>query len=241
MKRAKKSLSQNFIIDKNICKKIIKLTKIHNRNVIEIGPGYGSLTNFIIEKKPNKLWLIEKDNNIYLELIKKYKNNKNIKIFNQDATNFDFTKLKNIIIISNLPYNQSSKIILNLFKYSKNISEMILMIQKEVSLKYDYNLKKINKYKFLTKIISEYYRCFDVSPTVFLPKPKVNSSVVKFIFKNIEIDWVKAELFVRKIFNNKRKILNKKIESESLVFIKNKNKRADDILIDELLELYYSF
>ena len=65
MQEPKKSLSQNFIKDKNICKKIIKQTNINNRNIIEIGPGYGYLTDVILEEKPTFLYLIEKDYNLF--------------------------------------------------------------------------------------------------------------------------------------------------------------------------------
>ena len=74
--------------------------------------------------------------------------------------NYNLNKFKNLIIISNLPYNISTKIILYLFNFNKNISEMIFMIQKEVAEKFDYNLPKMNKYKFLTKIVSKLYKMF---------------------------------------------------------------------------------
>ena len=78
MNFAKKSLGQNFLIDKNICKKIVNLSTIYNNTVIEIGPGTGNLTNEILEKKPKKLILIEKDKSLYLLLKKKYENIDNI-------------------------------------------------------------------------------------------------------------------------------------------------------------------
>jgi len=87
--KAKKSLGQNFLKDKNIVKKITKLTKLNNENIIEVGPGLGSLTDEIIKLKPKKLILIEKDYNLYKLLTKKYKN-KNIKIINIDVLKFNF-------------------------------------------------------------------------------------------------------------------------------------------------------
>ena len=64
MKKAKKSLGQNFLIDKNICNKIIKQTVIKNKKIIEIGPGKGFLTDLILQHSPNKMYLIEKDNEL---------------------------------------------------------------------------------------------------------------------------------------------------------------------------------
>ena len=114
---AKKSLGQNYLVDKNIIKKIVKLKNIHNKNILEIGPGKGALTNEILENKPKSLILIEKDNLLFKELKFKYKNNSKITIFNKDILKFDFEKkLKvNSIIFGNLPYNISSQILAQLF------------------------------------------------------------------------------------------------------------------------------
>tara|TARA_B100000989_G_scaffold295396_1_gene276411 strand:- start:825 stop:1544 length:720 start_codon:yes stop_codon:yes gene_type:complete len=239
MIKAKKSLSQNFIIDKNICKKIVKQTNINNKIVIEIGPGYGFLTDILLINNPKQILLIEKDSHLVLFLKQKYKNNNKVKILNNDVIEFDFSKFKNVKIISNLPYNISTKIILYLFNFNKNISEMVFMIQKEVALKFDYNLIKMNKYKFLTKIVSTFSICFDVSPKVFIPKPKVYSSVVKFKFNKNKFDLNKANVFANLIFKNVRKKIynNLRMETKDLLL----HKRIDQLSIDELLTIYKFF
>jgi len=236
----KKSLSQNFLKDKNICKKIISKTSVKNKVVIEIGPGKGSLTETIVSQKPKKLYLIEKDDILSKELQKKYKYHSKIYIYNNDILDFDLSKLKDIIIISNLPYNVSTKIILYLFNYNNIIKEMVLMLQKEVALKFDYSEPKMNKYKLYTKIATIFDKCFDVSPNVFIPKPKVNSSVVKFKFKKGENDLIKLEKFSKIIFNNMRKKINNKINFK-INNDKILNKRVDQLTIDELLNIYYFF
>ena len=104
MIKAKKSLSQNFIIDKNICKKIILQTKIKNETVLEIGPGYGFLTDIILKNEPKKLILIEKDTNLVKFLKKKYYLNNKILIIEKDILKLDLRNYKNLLIISNLPY-----------------------------------------------------------------------------------------------------------------------------------------
>ena len=239
MIKAKKSLSQNFIIDKNICKKIVKQTNINNKIVIEIGPGYGFLTDILLINNPKQILLIEKDYKLVLFLKQKYKNNNKIKILNNDVIKVDFSKFSDVKIISNLPYNISTKIILYLFNFNKNISEMVFMIQKEVALKFDYNLIKMNKYKFLTKIVSTFSRCFDVSPKVFIPKPKVYSSVVKFKFNKNKFDLNKANVFSNLIFKNVRKKIsnNLRMENKNLLL----HKRVSQLSIDELLIIYKSF
>ena len=240
MLKAKKSLSQNFIIDKNICQKIIKLSKISNRNILEIGPGYGFLTDIILENEPKKLFLVEKDDKLASFLKNKYKNNNIVKIINTDILNFDLKNFKDLVVISNLPYNVGTKIIFHLFKYNKNIFEMIFMIQKEVAIKFDYNLPKMNKYKFLTKIISDYSRCFDVSSNVFTPKPKIKSTVVKFITNKNISDLSKAIRFSNLIFRNMRK----KIYNNISIKKKDYNlleKRVNELSIKDLINIYNFF
>ena len=239
MEKPKKSLSQNFLIDKNISKKIVDQTIVKGNDILEIGPGYGFLTDSILEKNPKKVYLIEKDSNLKKILIKKYKNNKKVKIIGDDIFLTNLNEFKNLIIISNLPYNISSKIILYLFTYKKNIKEMIFMIQKEMSLKFDYKLPKMNKYKFLTRVVSSYTRCFDVSSKVFFPKPKVKSAIVKFKFNKGIIDLKKANYFSTKIFKNVRKKIYNNLNTNL-----DKNlfdKRVNQLNIDELISIYDLF
>ena len=236
----KKSLSQNFLIDHNICKKIINQTKIENKIVLEIGPGYGSMTKYILNKNPKKLILVEKDHELVKQLHDIYKDNKKVKIIEKDFLKFEFLNMRNIIIISNLPYNVSTKIILYLLKNNRIISEMVLMIQKEVALKFDYKIKKMNKYKFLTYLLSTFSRCFDVSSKVFFPKPKIKSTVVKFKFNKNNINFEKANEFSKLIFKNvRKKIYNniKKRKNENKLF----SKRVNELTIEELLEIYNLF
>ena len=238
--KPKKSLSQNFLIDKNISNKIINLSNIKDKFVIEIGPGYGALTDVILDRKPYKIILIEKDKTLSEILKKKYTGKNNLEILNEDILKYDFSNYKDLVVISNLPYNISSKIILYLFNFKTNINEMVLMLQKEVAHKFDYNLPIMNKYKFLTKIVSNYSQCFDISSNVFIPKPKIKSTVVKFIFKNKKYDIKKIYKFSNLIFKNVRKKIYKNIKLDKS---KNSllNKRVNEINIDELLEIYNIF
>ena len=137
MKFAKKSLGQNFLIDKNIVKKIINLIEIKNKNIIEIGPGEGALTDEILKKNPKSLSIIEKDFDLYEKLKIKYLKNKTIKIYNADILKFDIQKIvkKNSAIYGNLPYNISSQILVKILKFKNwppNFNDLILMFQKEL-------------------------------------------------------------------------------------------------------------
>ncbi len=236
---AKKSLSQNFLVDKNISKKIINQVNIKNKIVLEIGPGHGFMTDDIINKKPKKMYLVEKDHNLVKGLKEKYKKNKKVIIIEKDILQFKLTKFQNIIVISNLPYNVGTKIILYLFYFNKNISEMIVMLQKEVALKFDYNLPNMNKYKFLARIVSDFTICFNVSKNVFFPAPKVTSTIVKFKFNKKKADLIKANKFSNLIFKNIRKKISNNLK------IKNKHyllyKRVNQLSVNELLTIYNLF
>ena len=247
MKKPKKSLGQNFLIDQNISNKIANLISDFNYNIIEVGPGKGRLTDSIIKKNPKNLTIIEKDKNLYLNLIEKYKNKKNIKIINKDALNFDYNLIKKPkIIVANLPYNISIKLIINWLKMKNQFEYLILMIQKEVANKMNYiNNSKKNRLNLLMEISSNYYIKFNVSNKVFFPKPKVDSSVIKIIPKRTRINIDDFENFTRDIFKFKRKKLSKVLSLNNLKKSRIKNeyleKRAEDLSTNELLQVFKEF
>ena len=239
----KKSLGQNFLIDKNICNKISNLSELKNKIVIEIGPGTGQLTDQLILKNPKQIILIEKDNDLYSKLIIKYKRYKNLTIFNTDALKFDYSNYKNIIVISNLPYNLSAKFIILLLKNFQNIKEMIFMIQKDVSKKMNYTNIKKNKYNVFIELLSKYEIKFDVSNKVFYPKPKVQSTVVKLIPKNNKLNKELLWIFCSNLFRNKRKKISNAIKTEKIdsKYLSLKNNRAEDLLSKDILYLFKNF
>jgi 16S rRNA (adenine1518-N6/adenine1519-N6)-dimethyltransferase len=136
MIRAKKSLGQNFLTDKNIIEKITNLINIKNKNILEIGPGTGNLTSAILSKNPKRLIVVEKDDN--LAQIIKDKFNKGIEVINKDILTLDENYLceEKLIVFGNLPYNISTEIlcrwIINLKKHYW-FECLILMFQKEVA------------------------------------------------------------------------------------------------------------
>ena len=150
MSLAKKSLGQNFLTDRNIIKKIINLVNIKDKDVIEIGPGRGALTDEILKKKPKSLILIEKDYKLFESLRNKFSDNKNIKIFNADILKFNLERIINFkksIIFGNLPYNISSQIFVKIIRFKKwlpNFDNLILMFQKEFGEKIIGKYKSIN-------------------------------------------------------------------------------------------------
>jgi len=238
--KAKKSLGQNFLIDKNIVNKIINTIEISNKNIIEIGPGLGALTEKILEKKPKNLIIIEKDFELYKKLLKKFYKKKVI-IINDDALLYNFSNLKNYKLISNLPYNISSKFLLKIIKLNSNFTDIVCMIQSELADKLDYNKDKMNKYKFVSKYCGKYKILFNVSPNVFYPKPKVNSKVVKFELIKKNIHSQKLDYFLNKFFVNKRKKIKSNKNIKNLIDKKIENKRYEDLKYCEILLIYKKF
>jgi len=219
----KKSLGQNFLIDKNIIKKIVNLVEIKKKNIIEIGPGDGALTNEIIKRKPKKLILIEKDFKLVKKLRDQYNNEKFIKIYQSDILKFDIEKKlnSNSIIFGNLPYNISSQILvkfLKLRRWPPKFSNMIFMFQKELGEKIvgKYLSKNYGRLSILTNYRLRIKNKFLVSQNCFFPKPKVTSMVINFYpFKN-EFYKIKnlnnLEKVTNVLFSNKRKMVNKNLK-----------------------------
>ena len=182
--RPKKSLGQNFLHDKNILNKIIHASEITpSDEVLEIGPGTGNLTELIVCQKPKKIYVIEKDGNLAKGLDKTY-NNK-INIIKEDALKFhnEFYSKKKFLILGNLPYNISTKILSNWCLNNKlRVSKMILMFQKEVADRILANVgsRKYGRITILSKWKFDIDKVIDVKPNSFFPRPKINSTVLKF-------------------------------------------------------------
>ncbi len=215
----KKSLGQNLLVDRNIINKILNLYNIKNKNVLEIGPGTGNLTRFILEKKPKKLLLVEKDRRLCDVLNSKLNDFKNLIILNQDILNFNLNSgLKSEIIFGNLPYNISTQILAKIIKFEKlypQIEKIIFMFQKEVAERIlaKPNNKNYSRITILTNLKLDIDDSFKVSRESFFPKPKIDSKVVvfkpkkkiKYKIKNID----NLEKITQIFFSRKRKMINK--------------------------------
>ncbi len=215
----KKSLGQHFLKNKNILEKISTIKKIKDRSIIEIGPGQGALTKVLLDKKPKKLIVIEKDKSLkpFLFQIKgKYSNN--FIIINDDALKIDYQKfnLKQIIVIANLPYNIATTLIIKLIQYFHIIDSMILMVQKEVAdrLSAEVSSSSYGRISVLIQIHASIKKEFDVSSDNFYPKPKVESSVIVIKpNKNIKIDYKKLDKILKLSFQKRRKTIKNNLKT----------------------------
>ena len=221
LSKPKKSLGQNFLVDKNIINKIIKIGNINNSKVVmEIGAGYGNLTKAISLMKPRKILAIEKDKKLSLFLKNKFQHYQNIKIINEDVLSIidNHNMENNIVVFGNLPYNISTKILSSLItlkKWPPWYDVLILMFQKEVAERIiaKSNTKEFGRLSILANWRLEIKKHFHISKNCFFPKPKINSTLLSFKPKRINPFNIKnpknLENVTRILFSNRRKMINK--------------------------------
>ena len=215
--KSKKSLGQNFLIDDAILNKIVGLINLKDRIILEIGPGTGNLTSYILKKEPKKVIAIEKDNTLVLKLREKFKNQ--LTVINDDVLNIDENLLFNerAIVFGNLPYNISTEI---LSKWIINLKDkiwfdnLILMFQKEVADRIisKFNTSTYGRLSILVNWKLKVVKICDIRPECFSPKPKVDSTLLIFYPKNksYKIKNPKnLEKVTRIFFSHRRKMLKK--------------------------------
>ena len=233
----KKSLGQNFLIDKDVIKKICNSGNINeNNNVLEIGPGTGNLTEFILQKKPKKFHVIEKDERLINNLKEKF--DKKLTIINEDILRYDLKSLsdKDLVIFGNLPYNISSQILANFIYYSYSefsYKKLVLMFQKEVAdrILAEDNSKNYGRLSIFSSWKLNIKKIMDIDPSSFFPKPKVMSSLLIFEPK---INFIKfknsknLEHITNVFFNQRRKMIKKPLN----ILFKNSKKVINDLNLD---------
>ena len=235
----KKKFGQNFLIDNNILNKISDLIYSEKLNILEIGPGNGKLTNKIIQKNPNKLTLVEIDSDLIFDLKEKYKSFKKIEIINENILEFNIKK-KYEIIISNLPYNISSPLLVKLSLMNNVPKTLILMFQKEFAKRLlDQKLNSINS---LVKCFYNISFNFNVSKNCFRPIPKVDSTVLTFKKKKkVLINKSEAEKFVvfkRQLFSHKRKSLKNLLKKFYIDKQFDLNLRVENLQLEQLIKIF---
>ena len=215
--KAKKSLGQNFLIDREVLEKIVSITDIANKDVLEIGPGSGNLTTYILKQKPKKLYVVEKDDELALLLKEKFDNE--IEIINDDILKVSEDKIsdKKLSVFGNLPYNISTEI---LSKWILNIGSnfwfesLVLMFQKEVADRIisEFNNSKYGRLSILSSWKLNVKKIIDIKPQSFSPRPKIDSSLLLFTPKEnfFELkDPKNLEKITRIFFSQRRKMLKK--------------------------------
>ncbi len=217
MIRAKKSLGQNFLIDNQVLEQIVNCVDIENKIILEIGPGTGNLTKYILKKKPKKITVIEKDNKLAINLNEIFKGN--LKIINNDVLNIDESSIfkEKVTVFGNLPYNISTEI---LSKWITNLKDdfwfeyLVLMFQKEVADRIiaNYNNSNYGRLSILANWKLNIKKICDIKPKSFSPKPKIDSSLLIFT-PRVNFYKIKnpknLEKITRIFFSNRRKMIKK--------------------------------
>ena len=219
--RAKKHLGQHFLTDKNIAQKIVnslQSAQLYNQ-VLEVGPGMGVLSDFLLEKSEYQTYLIDIDTESFLFLQKKYPHLGD-KLINDDFLNLDFKSVfpSSFAIIGNFPYNISSQILFKILDNHNQVPEVVGMFQKEVAERIV--AKPGNKqYGILSVFLQAYYKCeylFTVKAGVFNPPPKVLSAVIRLSRNEVAQLDCNEKLFwqvVKAGFNQRRKTLSNALQT----------------------------
>jgi len=226
--KAKKSLGQNFLIDRDILEQIVDTVDVENKEVLEIGPGSGNLTTYILKKNPKKLHVIEKDDDLVIILKEKFSDE--IEIINDDVLKISENDISNekLTVFGNLPYNISTEILSKwIVNLGKNFwfENLILMFQKEVADRIiaQCNTSKYGRLSILSNWKLNIKKIIDIKPESFSPRPKIDSSLLLFTPKLdfFEINDPKnLEMITRIFFSQRRKMLKKPFNQ---VFKNSKN------------------
>lgn len=245
-----KKYSQNFIFDSSLCDKIVRVSGIKKNDIVlEVGPGIGGLTRSILKLAPKLLTVIEMDKRCIPLLTEIKSVYPYLHIIEGDALNFDLTFLnqKNINIISNLPYQIGTELVIRWLKQANLINSMTLMLQKEVVERIiaRKNSKAYGRLSVICQLICMIEKCFDVSSDAFYPPPKVKSTIIKLIPKPTLLppELVhKVEIITKAAFGQRRKMLKSSLKNlfseESLKNIGiSSSLRAENLSTEDYLSL----
>jgi 16S rRNA (adenine1518-N6/adenine1519-N6)-dimethyltransferase len=233
--RAKKHLGQHFLTDKNIAEKIVNSlnAKEQYNQILEVGPGMGILSDFLLAKRDLETYLIDIDTESYEYLRKKY-SDLGERLINGDFLQLDFAAVfpGKFAIIGNFPYNISSQILFKVLDNRNQVVELVGMFQKEVAQRCA-EKPGSKEYGILSVFLQAYYQVeylFSVKPGVFNPPPKVTSAVIRLTRNDVEKLDCDEKLFwqvVKAGFNQRRKTLRNALSS-----LVSKESMTDDPMFD---------
>ncbi len=248
--RPLKRFGQNYLADDNILRKIAdEINPKKDDLLIEIGPGFGALTKFLIEKVDN-LIAIEIDERVIESLLAKFPG---LHLITRDILDFDIEKLSKdekskVRVAGNIPYNLTSPILFKLIENTNYVNDAVLMIQYEVAQRI--NAKRGTKDYGILAVLMQYFAdvefCFKVSPNVFYPKPKVFSAVIHLRFKNCDLLPEEKIYFIKVVkaaFGNRRKTLKNSLSNSIFGNLNfegcgiDLSLRAEQLTIDNFLML----
>jgi len=241
--KAKKHLGQHFLNDTGVASDITDLLSKSAKNVVEIGPGMGVLTQFLITNDyTTQVVEIDIESVFYLRL-----NYPNLNIYEGDFLQLNLKEKYpfNFSLIGNFPYNISSQILFKAFENRDQIPEIVGMFQKEVAERIV--CKKGKKRGILSVLLQAFYDieyCFTVNENVFTPPPKVKSGVIKLSRNKrnkLSVDENKFKRVVKAAFNQRRKVLRNALKPLILIHKKEITDlltlRAEQLSVDDFIKL----
>lgn len=219
--KAKKHLGQHFLIDQNVSKKIALQFGNHLgcKKILEIGPGTGALTKFLLEKEENDLWVIEVDRESIAYLKQNFPKLQN-KILEADFLRIDFKQYfgdEAVAVVGNFPYNISSQILFKCLENRNQVPEIMGMFQKEVAERVA-EKPGTKTYGIISVLLQAFYDiqyCFTVDEHVFNPPPKVKSGVIRLTRNTREKLPCNEKLFIQVVkacFNQRRKMIRNSVK-----------------------------
>lgn len=245
----KKSLGQHFLHDENMCKKIVEqVNKQPGMQLVEIGPGGGAITKYLIEWPDISYKAIEIDTEKVVYLQKTYPVLQG-KIIEQDILKADAPFEGSFSIIGNFPYNISSPILFKALEWESQVQEIIGMFQKEVAQRVAAGPGS-KVYGILSVLMQAFFKVeylFDVNPNCFTPPPKVMSGVIKFENSGNPYGIMDKRKFIQLVkaaFNQRRKTLRNALKSSlpaSALTHPLMDKRAEQLSVADFVELHKQY
>lgn len=245
---AKKHWGQHFLQDQHICQEIVHLLGDTNKfaAVIEVGPGRGALTKWLLQEVNVPLHLIEVDPSMVSYLATTYPSLAS-QLINEDFVNFPIEQLTqgNIALIGNLPYNVASQILLHAITYRHQISHIVCMLQKEVAERIA-SPPGSKRYGLLSVWMQAFYTisyALEVPPEAFSPPPKVTSAVLHMTRHRTDLPCAEKHFFriVKTAFQQRRKMLSNALsplgKPIDLIPPPMRTKRAEQLSIDDFIQL----
>ena len=246
--KLKKSLGQNFLKDIFYLDKIITSSQINKtKNVVEIGPGDGALTELILQNSKH-LKAFELDNR-FCEFLKKKYISSDFEVFNKNFLDVDLADIfiNENILMGNLPYNVSSQIIIKIIESNLNYQHCIFLIQKELANRFIKNSKS-SKLSIQSQFFCDVEPLFDIPPEAFDPAPKVNSTVIKITPHKQYKKYIPSYSNFKKVlticFANPRKKIStalKNLNVDSSKFNFDLNSRAEELEINDYFEILMQY
>lgn len=243
----KKSLGQHFLKDENICHKIVdELKRYPFRNLLEVGPGGGALTKYLVQLPDIQFKAVEVDDEKVVYLKKTYPQLEG-KIIHQSFLDIEKPFAEPFTVVGNFPYNISTEIVFKVLEWRESVECMVGMFQKEVAQRFA--AKEGNKIYGVTSVLVQAFfeveYLFDVEPGSFNPPPKVMSGVIRLLPRKVPVE-ISSErrlaVLVKAAFNQRRKTLRNAVkplfEAEALkedIF----NKRAEQLSVEDFAALTY--